>query len=63
MGPYTHNNNTISAYPDFKAEVQRRRATFLAVKKHLRSLNMRYALLFPAKLRVVVPARLDPVIL
>ena len=48
-----HGNNKISAYPDFPAEVQRRRATFLKVKTHLRSLDMKYALLFPAKLRVI----------
>ena len=52
-GPFAHENNKISAYPDFTAEVQRRRASFLKVKSQLRSLNMQYALIYPAKLRVV----------
>ena len=52
-GPFTYENNTIRAYPDFTNEVQQRRATFLEIKSRLRTLNMKYALLFPAKLRVV----------
>ena len=52
-GPFTHENNKISAYPDFTSEVQRHRASFLKVKSQLRSLNIQYALIYPAKLRVV----------
>ena len=52
-GPFVHGNSTISAYPDFTAEVQRRRATYMMVKRQLRSLDIKYALLFPARLKVI----------
>lgn len=45
-------NARISFYPDFSAEVQRRRAKFTEVKKPLRKYAVTYAMLYPAKLRV-----------
>lgn len=47
-------NARISLYPDFSAEVQRRRAKFIDIKKRLRNLNVPYYMLYPAKLKVVV---------
>ena len=49
-----HNGVRVSFYPDFSQEVQRRRAKFLDVKRRLRNLQLPYAMLYPAKLRVVV---------
>lgn len=45
-------NKMIAIYPDFSAEVQRRRRTFTEVKRRLRIKNIKYAMLFPARLRV-----------
>lgn len=42
----------VSFYPDFSAEVQRRRAKFADVKRQLRNLQLPYVMLFPAKLHV-----------
>ena len=52
-GPFMHENNKISAYPDVTTEVQRHRTSFLKIKNQLRSLSIQYALIYPAKLRVV----------
>lgn len=41
-------------YPDFSAEVQRRRTKFTDVKRQLRILQLPYAMLYPAKLRIAV---------
>ena len=49
-----HNGVRVSFYPDFSQEVQRRRAKFTDVKRRLRNLQLPYAMLYPAKLRVVV---------
>ena len=49
-----HNGTRVSFYPDFSAEVQRRRAKFFDVKRRLRQLQLSYAMLYPAKLRVIV---------
>lgn len=40
-------NVSVSLFPDYTASVQKRRATFYAVKKQLRDLDLRYSLLFP----------------
>lgn len=45
--------NKVAFYPDFSVNVQKRRAQFLDVKRHLRNLGLSYAMLYPAKLRVV----------
>ena len=52
-GPIQFNGQRITAYPDFTAEVQRKRSSYAAIKASLRDAGLRYALLFPAKLRVV----------
>ena len=52
-GPILFNGQRIAAYPDFTAEVQRRRSSYAAIKASLRDMGLKYALLFPAKLRVV----------
>lgn len=48
-------NGKISIFPDFSAEVQRRRLQFFDVKKRLRVLQLPYSMLYPARLRVVAP--------
>lgn len=40
-------------YPDFSAELAKKRATFIPVKGKLREAGMEFALLHPARLRVV----------
>lgn len=52
-GPLKFNGNNISIYPDFSAEVQRQRMSFAAVKDRLRKEGAPYAMLFPAKLRII----------
>lgn len=52
-GPLKYNGNNISIYPDFSAEVQRQRISFSAVKNQLREEGLKYAMLFPAKLRII----------
>lgn len=51
--PIVFENKTISLYPDFTLAVQKSRATFLEVKRKLRLHNLKYALLFPARLKVI----------
>lgn len=51
-GSIKHNGTKVSFYPDFSAEVQRRRSKFMEVKKRLQRLQLSYAMMFPAKLRV-----------
>lgn len=43
----------VAVYPDFSAEVQRKRAQFTEAKRQLRSRHLPYAMLFPARLRVI----------
>lgn len=43
----------MSFYPDFSADVQKRRMLFQDIKRRLRTLQLPYAMLYPAKLRVV----------
>lgn len=52
-GELAMDNTKISLFPDYSAEVQKLRAKFTDVKHRLNSLNLQYAMLFPAKLRVV----------
>lgn len=54
------NGHKIAFFPDFSAEVQRKRAQFIDVKRRLRSLQVPYAMLYPAML---YPARLRVVAL
>lgn len=46
------NGCPVSSYPDFSADVQKRRMQFQYVKQRLRALQTPYAMLYPAKLRV-----------
>lgn len=45
-------NSQIAVFPDFSSEVQRKRAQYQEVKRRLRTLHLKYAMLFPARLRV-----------
>lgn len=42
----------VAVFPDFSAEVQRKLKTFMESKRRLRIKNIKYAMLFPARLRV-----------
>lgn len=42
----------VAVYLDFSIEVQRKRSQFQDVKRRLRLLHLKYAMLFPARLRV-----------
>lgn len=43
----------IAVYPNFSTEVQKKRAQFSEAKRQLRNRHLAYAMLFPARLRVV----------
>ncbi|KAL0149564.1 hypothetical protein M9458_055091 [Cirrhinus mrigala] len=47
-------NSKISFYQDFSAAVLRKRKEFDSVKHHLQEIGARYAMLYPAKLRVTI---------
>lgn len=46
-------NVTVAVFPDFSAEVQKKRARFTEAKRLLRVHHLPYAMLFPTRLRVV----------
>lgn len=46
-------NTEIKVFPDFSADVQKKRALFAEAKRQLRLRHYTYAMLFPARLRVV----------
>ena len=46
-------NQKVMIFPDFTAAVQRQRAMFIMVKRKMRKRNLKYALMFPAKLKVM----------
>lgn len=50
--PIRIDNSTITIYPDYTAAVAQRRRTFLAIKRDLRAKEIKYSMMFPAKLRV-----------
>jgi hypothetical protein len=52
-GQLTYRGAKISFYPDLSADLLRRRAAFLPVKKQLREAGVKYSLLHPARLRFV----------
>ncbi|KAJ1087947.1 hypothetical protein NDU88_001106 [Pleurodeles waltl] len=52
LNPITVDNTRISLYPDYTLMVQKCRACFQVVKRRLRTEGLKYALLFPARLRV-----------
>lgn len=51
-GEMTYENKKISFYPDYSADLQRRRDEFLDVKRVLREKEVEYALIYPAQLRI-----------
>lgn len=53
-GDLRYDDNKVSFYQDFSASVIRRRKEFNTVKQRLREMGARYAMLYPAKLRVKV---------
>ena len=56
-GPYAVGNVKVSIFPDYTFNVQKQRASFLAVKKELRNEGIQYALMFPAKLKIMVDGK------
>ena len=52
-GDLTIGNSKIMIFPDFTREVQRRRASFMGVKRRLRMVGLTYSMMFPARLRVI----------
>ena len=53
-GPYSVNNAKVSMFPDYTLNVQRRRFSFMAVKRELREAGIQYSLMFPARLKVML---------
>ncbi|KAJ1106523.1 hypothetical protein NDU88_003924 [Pleurodeles waltl] len=51
-GPLKIEGKEINIYPDYTNLVQKQRSAFASVKKVLRQNDMKYALLYPAKLRI-----------
>lgn len=51
-GKVIYGGQEIMFFPDLSAELHRRRRGFDRVKQHLRSMNIRYGIMYPAKLRV-----------
>ncbi|KAJ1172857.1 hypothetical protein NDU88_004699 [Pleurodeles waltl] len=56
-GPFRHEGSVVHAYPDFTQKVQKQRNSYMKIKQRLREHNIKYALLFPAKLRVISEER------
>ena len=52
-GDLTIGNSKIMIFPDFTREVQRKRASFIGVKKRLRMVGLTYSMMFLARLRVI----------
>ncbi|KAJ1142310.1 hypothetical protein NDU88_008636 [Pleurodeles waltl] len=50
LDPIIIDNARISLYPDYALAVQKRRASYQIIKQRLRKMEIKYALLFPAKL-------------
>ncbi|KAJ1100542.1 hypothetical protein NDU88_005624 [Pleurodeles waltl] len=53
-GPFQVDGGIATFFPDFTLAVQNRRATILEVKRALREEGLRYSLLFPSKLKVIL---------
>lgn len=56
-GELIHMGARIHVYPDFSAGLVKKRRQFDAVKKSLRVADMKYSLMYPAKLRVMVEGK------
>ncbi|KAJ1187423.1 hypothetical protein NDU88_004199 [Pleurodeles waltl] len=54
MGPFQVEGLRATFFPDFTLAVQARRATFLEMKQALREEGLRYSLLFPSKLKIIL---------
>lgn len=52
-GNIEYNGNRVSFYPDFSVEVQKQRAKFVDVKRRLRSQQITYSMMYPAKLLIM----------
>lgn len=52
-------NGHVAVFPDFSNEVQKKRAQFQDVKRWLRILHLKHAMLFPARLRVEEDGRVQ----
>lgn len=52
-----HNGTRLYIYPDFSAELMKRRKSFDPVKRKLRELNMKYSLRYPCTLCVFVDGK------
>lgn len=50
MGIIRYNGTSVSIYPDFSPDLQKRRAKFGVIKRKLKQLKVTYALLYPARL-------------
>ena len=55
MGNIMWEGSKVSLYPDFSPLLQKRRASFIEVKRKMQKFKLIYALLYPARLRVVAP--------
>ncbi|KAJ8004223.1 hypothetical protein DPEC_G00156580 [Dallia pectoralis] len=51
-GPLSFHGSEVHIYPDYSAEVSRKKAAYYTVKSQLRSGGFRYRMFFPAKLQV-----------
>ena len=56
-GPWRVDSREVNIYLDFTNIVQKQRNTYVPVKRVLRQLDIKYALFFPAKLRVIYKER------
>ncbi|KAJ1139071.1 hypothetical protein NDU88_005448 [Pleurodeles waltl] len=53
-GPFQVEGGRATLFPDFAVAVQSQQATFLGVKRALREEGLRYSLLFPSKLKIIL---------
>lgn len=51
-GEILYGNTKLSFYPDFTADVQKKRRQFSQIRVRLRELGLKYAMLYPTRLRV-----------
>lgn len=53
LGDILYNGTKILFFPDYSPDLQKRRAEFRDIKRNLRNYKLEYALLYPARLRIV----------
>ncbi|KAJ8375250.1 hypothetical protein SKAU_G00058300 [Synaphobranchus kaupii] len=56
-GKVLYREQEVMFFPDLSAELHRQRRRFDGVKQQLRSLNIRYGIVYPAKLRLTIDGR------